>query len=160
VLTVPRLIAMRYFVLGRSRRWTAFIPALVIGVLLVASWAAVHWLSHVRSPRALEFRAEWMQLFQGARLGLIVLFVIVGYLTLLIRRLTIFTSINIAGLFLASAAMVIVLSIMSGFENDLKRKILGNSAHIVVTRPDQPFTDYARLRDQFARVDGVIGATP
>ncbi|MGZ7042584.1 MAG: ABC transporter permease, partial [Thermoanaerobaculia bacterium] len=53
-----------------------------------------------------------------------------------------------------------MLSIMSGFENDLKRKILGNNAHIVVTRLDQPFTDYARLRDQFAHVGGVIGATP
>jgi lipoprotein-releasing system permease protein len=160
VLTVPRLIALRYFVLGRSRRWTVFIPALVIGVLLAASWAAVHFVAHARTPRGMEFRAEWMQIIQGARLGLIILFVIVTYLTILIRRLTIFTSINIAGLFLASAAMVIVLSIMSGFENDLKRKILGNNADIVVTKPDSPFTDYKRLRDELAKLKGVVGATP
>jgi lipoprotein-releasing system permease protein len=160
MLTVPRLIAMRYFVLGKKRGWTVFIPALVVGALLAVNWAVLPWMAGARSPRGMEFRAEWMQLFQGSRLGFIVLFTIVLYLTLLIRRLTIFTSINIAGLFLASAAMVIVLSIMSGFENDLKRKILGNNAHIVVTRPDQPFTDYTRLRDKFAHVDGVIGATP
>jgi lipoprotein-releasing system permease protein len=29
-----------------------------------------------------------------------------------------------------------------------------------VTRPDQPFTDYARLRAEFTRVAGVVGATP
>lgn len=160
MLTVPRLVALRYFVVGRPRRLTVFIPALVVGVLLAMSWAAVYALGRVRSPHGLEFRAAWMQLFQGARLALIILFTIVSYVTLLIRRLTIFTSINIAGLFLASAAMVIVLSIMSGFENDLKRKILGNNAHIVVTRSDAPFTDYARLRAAFARVDGVVGATP
>ena len=162
MLTVQRLIAMRYFVLGKRRGWTVFIPALVVGALLAASWSVLPWMQRAHSPRAMEFRAEWMQLFQGARLGLIILFTIVLYVTLLIRRLTIFTSINITGLFLASAAMVIVLSIMSGFESDLKRKILGNNAHIVVTLsdPDQRFTDYARLRDQFAHVEGVIGATP
>jgi lipoprotein-releasing system permease protein len=160
MLTVQRLIAMRYFVLGKERGWTVFIPAMVVGALLAANWAVLPWMAGAHSPRAMEFRAQWMQMFQGSRLGFIILFTVVLYVTLLIRKLTIFTSINITGLFLASAAMVIVLSIMSGFENDLKRKILGNNAHIVVTRPDQPFTDYARLRDQFAHVGGVIGATP
>ena len=53
--------------------------------------------------------------------------------------------------------MVIVLSVMSGFENDLKRKILGDNAHIVVTRaqdpnrPDQPFTDYTRCAPSSSR---------
>jgi len=38
-----------------------------------------------------------------------------------------------------------------------------SNAHIVVTRPatnDQPFTDYTRLRGAFAKVSGVVGATP
>lgn len=162
MLTVQRLIAMRYFVLGTQRRWTVFIPALVLASLLAANWIVLGWLGHARGPRAMEFRAEWTQLLEGTRVGLLVLLTIVLYVTVLLRRLTIFTSINVAGLFLASAAMVIVLSIMSGFENDLKRKILGNNAHIVVKEhdPDQKFTDYARLRDQFAHVKGVIGATP
>ena len=166
MLSVQRLIAMRYFVLGKRRGWTVFIPAMAIALLLAANWAVLPWLASAHTPHGMELRAQWTQPLQGSRLGLIVLLVIVLYVTLLIRRLTIFTSINIAGLFLASAAMVIVLSIMSGFENDLKRKILGNNAHIVVTRhqaaegPDQPFTDYARLRDRFAHVTGVVGATP
>jgi lipoprotein-releasing system permease protein len=160
MLTVQRLIAMRYFVLGKRRGWTVFIPALVVGALLAVNWTALRWLTSVHSPRAMEFRAQYLQIFEGAKLGFLVLFVVVLYVTVLIRRLTIFTSINITGLFLASAAMVIVLSIMSGFESDLKRKILGNNAHIVVTRPDQPFTDYTRLRDRFAHIGGVVGATP
>ncbi|HEX9101894.1 MAG TPA: ABC transporter permease, partial [Polyangia bacterium] len=160
MLSVQRLIATRYFVLGKRRGWTVFIPALVIGAILAMNWALLPWMAHARSSRGMELRAEWMQLFQASRVGLIILFTVVLYVTLLIRRLTIFTSLNITGLFLASAAMVIVLSIMSGFENDLKRKILGNNAHIIVTRPDQPFTDYARLRAEFAKVRGVVGATP
>ena len=162
MLTVQRLIAQRYFALGKRRAWTVFIPALVIGLLLAVNWGALPVIAGLHDPRWLDWRARWMPVFQGSKIGLILLFTVVLYITVLIRRLTIFTTINITGLFLASAAMVIVLSIMSGFENDLKRKILGNNAHIVVTRPatnDQPFTDYARLRDEFARVKGVVGAT-
>src|SRR6202000_397230 len=111
-----------------------FIPALVIGLLLAANWGALPFIAELHNPRWLDWRARWMPVFQGSKIGLILLFTVVFYVTVLIRRLTIFTTINITGLFLASAAMVIVLSIMSGFENDLKRKILGNNAHIVVTR--------------------------
>jgi lipoprotein-releasing system permease protein len=160
MLTVQRLIAMRYFVLGKRRGWTVFIPSLVIAALLAANWSVLPWMEGAHSARAMELRAEWMPMAQGSRLGFIILLTIVLYVTILIRRLTIFTAINITGLFLASAAMVIVLSIMSGFESDLKRKILGNNAHIIVTRPDQPFTDYTRLRDRFAKIGGVVGATP
>ncbi len=162
MLTLQRLVAQRYFALGKRRGWTVFIPALVIGAMLAANWGAIPWIETLHSPRGLDWRARYLPLFQGSKIGFIVLFTVVLYVTVLIRRLTIFTTINITGLFLASAAMVIVLSIMSGFENDLKRKILGNNAHIVVTRPadnDQPFTDYARLRDAFAKVGGVLGAT-
>jgi lipoprotein-releasing system permease protein len=163
MLSVQRLIAQRYFALGRQRRWTVFIPALIIGVLLAANWAVLPWLRSVHDPHWLERRAFLLPVLEGSRIGFILLFTIVLYVTILICRLTIFTTINITGLFLASAAMVIVLSIMSGFESDLKRKILGNNAHIVVTRAstvDQPFNDYVALRDKFAHVGGVIGATP
>jgi lipoprotein-releasing system permease protein len=163
MLTVQRLIALRYFVLGKNRRWTVFIPTLVVAGLLATSWLLVPWVAGAHSPRGMDFRAQYLQVFQASRLGLMVLFTVILYVTLLIRRLTIFTSINITGLFLASAAMVIVLSVMSGFESDLKRKILGNNAHVVVTRAatiDQPFTDYTRLRADFAKVRGVVGATP
>jgi len=163
MLTVQRLIAMRYFVLGKRRGVAAFIPALVLASLLAMNWIALPWIASAHSPRGMDFRAQYLQVFQASRLGLIVLFTVVFYITVLVRRLTIFTSINITGLFLASAAMVIVLSVMSGFENDLKRKILGNNAHVVVTRSatvDEPFTDYARLRAEFAKVGGVVGATP
>ncbi|MDB4966576.1 MAG: Lipoprotein releasing system transrane protein LolC [Myxococcales bacterium] len=160
MLQFPRLIASRYFVLGTRRRWTVFVPVLVLVGLLLVTWGFGYWLYHGRSMRVQQWRGDYGAAVMIVRAILQLLVVVVGFVTLLVRRLTIFTSINITGLFLASAAMVIVLSVMSGFESDLKRKILGNNAHIVVTRPDQPFTDYAALRDQFAKVKGVVGATP
>jgi lipoprotein-releasing system permease protein len=46
----------------------------------------------------------------------------------------VFTALSITGVFLGTAAMVIFLSVMSGFEGDLKTKILGANAHIIVTK--------------------------
>ena len=38
---------------------------------------------------------------------------------------SIITFISIAGIFLGVAALIIVLAVMNGFENDLRNKILG-----------------------------------
>jgi lipoprotein-releasing system permease protein len=51
----------------------------------------------------------------------------------------VFTALSITGVFLGTAAMVIFLSVMSGFEGDLKTKILGANAHIIVTKESGAF---------------------
>ena len=160
MLTFQRIIARRYFALGKRRGWRAFIPSIVLAALLVVDAGFTFWLWHAHSPTVQEFRIDYGQYFLIARLVLIVAVVLALFFTVLVTRLTIFTTISVYGLFLGSGALVIVLSVMSGFEHDLKRKILGTNAHVVVTRPDQPFTDYVALRDKLARVPGVVGATP
>ena len=82
MLTVQRLIAMRYFVLGKRRSWTAFIPALVIAALLLTNWLVLPWVANARSPRGMDFRAQYLQLFQASRLGLIVLLTVVLYVAI------------------------------------------------------------------------------
>ena len=160
MLQFQRLIARRYFALGKRRRWRAYVPALSNALLALAATIVSFWLYRAHNPTVQEFRADYGQWFLIARLVLDVLLVLVVVGTVLLSRLTIFTTISIYGLFLGSAALVIVLSVMSGFEHDLKRKILGTNAHVVVTRPDAAFTDYAALRDRIARVPGVVGAAP
>ena len=86
--------------------------------------------------------------------------VLFGFLAWLIRRYTIFSSISTFGLFLGSAALVVVLSVMSGFEQDLKHKILGANAHILVTSPDRLFTDYQAVAEKLRRVAGVDSVMP
>lgn len=161
MLTFPRLIAGRYFALGKRRGWRAFIATIVIAALLLTVSVATYALFHAHSPRLQEFRADFGQYFKLAQLILVVLLVLAAFFTVLVARLTIFTTISVYGLFLGSGALVIVLSVMSGFEHDLKRKILGTNAHVVITRRDDaPFTDYVAVRDKLAHVDGVVGATP
>jgi lipoprotein-releasing system permease protein len=57
-------------------------------------------------------------------------------------------------------ALTVVLSVMSGFELDLKKKILGTNAHAVVLKYGNDFREYQDVRKEVLAVPGVIGATP
>src|SRR5207302_3641788 len=64
------------------------------------------------------------------------------------------------GVFIGTAALVCVLSVMSGFESDLRQKILGSNAHIQITREDGDFTDWRDIKKQIDHIPGVVASTP
>jgi len=68
------------------------------------------------------------------------------------------TIIAVVGVCLGVMALIVVLSIMSGFENDLKMKILGAHAHILVGKHGDDFTEYKEVEQQVRRVEGVSSA--
>ncbi|HET9551594.1 MAG TPA: ABC transporter permease, partial [Anaeromyxobacteraceae bacterium] len=71
------------------------------------------------------------------------------------------TLISIGGVAIGVWALTVVLSVMSGFEADLKRKILGHNAHgMVMKYGDNDFTEWRGARDRVLGVPGVAGATP
>ena len=75
--------------------------------------------------------------------------------------LTVISVLSICGVALSSCALSSVVSVMGGFSQDLKRKILGNNAHIVVdTTSATPWEDYNETLERIRKVPGVIGATP
>ena len=74
--------------------------------------------------------------------------------------ISIITLISIGGVALGVTALIVVLAVMSGFENDLKNKILGLNAHVLVLSWDNAVEDYPRLEKQVEKVPGVTGATP
>ena len=160
MLTFHRLVAGRYFGLGKPRSWRSFIPIIILFALTGGAAIVMAGLETSHNIRVMEWRANWSGTLAIAQLVLRVADILVFVATLMIFRLNIFTAISIYGLFLGTGALVIVLSVMSGFEQDLKHKILGTNAHIVVTERDSTFTDYAAVRDRVARVPGVIGASP
>ena len=75
--------------------------------------------------------------------------------------LTVISVLSICGVAISSCALSSVVSVMGGFSQDLKRKILGNNAHIVVDTPAAtPWGDYEMTLDAIRKVPGVTGATP
>ncbi len=75
--------------------------------------------------------------------------------------LTVISVLSICGVAISSCALSSVVSVMGGFSQDLKRKILGNNAHIVIDTTSQaPWADYEATLDTVRKVPGVTGATP
>jgi lipoprotein-releasing system permease protein len=73
---------------------------------------------------------------------------------------TFFTTVPIGGVWIGTAALVCVLSVMSGFETDLREKILGSNAHIQITREDGEFSDWRTVKARIDRIPGVVASTP
>jgi lipoprotein-releasing system permease protein len=73
---------------------------------------------------------------------------------------SIITFISIAGIFLGVAALIIVIAVMSGFENDLRSKILGINSHIVLMEHTGGMRDHARVHEEVTKIPGVVAATP
>ncbi|MBX3249201.1 MAG: ABC transporter permease [Myxococcales bacterium] len=67
---------------------------------------------------------------------------------------------SILAVAVSTAMLVGVLSVMGGFRNDLKQKILGNQAHIVVDLERRTFEGWGPLIEQIERVPHVEGVTP
>jgi lipoprotein-releasing system permease protein len=100
----------------------------------------------------------WLTLPGGIGVALLAL-----SLHLLVLRyfFTFFTTVSIGGVMIGSMALVITLSVMSGFETDLRQKILGSNAHVLITREDEnPFTEYRQVMQKVTRTPGVVALTP
>jgi lipoprotein-releasing system permease protein len=70
------------------------------------------------------------------------------------------TAISIAGVSVGVWALTVVLSVMSGFEADLKRKILGTNAHALLLKYSSDFSEWKSVMPKVLSVPGVAGASP
>ncbi|MFB6263580.1 MAG: FtsX-like permease family protein [Bradymonadaceae bacterium] len=77
------------------------------------------------------------------------------------RVVSVITLISIAGVALGVTAMIVVLSVMGGFKKDLKEKILGTKAHIVVTDGEGGTVETPdRVVESAESFEAVTGAAP
>ncbi|MEE8397461.1 MAG: lipoprotein-releasing ABC transporter permease subunit [Desulfobacterales bacterium] len=75
------------------------------------------------------------------------------------RFIFLITLLSIAGVAIGVMALIVVISVMAGFESDLKSRILGVSAHVVVKRHGD-FSDYDPIVTRVGKIGGVTAATP
>ena len=70
------------------------------------------------------------------------------------------TLMSVGGVTLGVMALIIVLSVMSGFENDLRNKILGTNAHLIVLRLGEKGLDNSdQVLAQVREVSHVVEAS-
>ena len=88
----------------------------------------------------------------------------IGLKYLLAKRkqtfISIITFISVGGVAIGVSALIIVLAVMSGFERELKDRILGATAHVHVTSLDGSIADPEKILDNVLQVEGVTGASP
>ncbi len=70
------------------------------------------------------------------------------------------TAISIAGVAVGVWALTVVLSVMSGFESDLKHKILGTNSHAYLLKFSNDFSEWKSIMPKVSAVPGVVGVSP
>ncbi|MBI3354240.1 MAG: lipoprotein-releasing ABC transporter permease subunit [Nitrospirae bacterium] len=69
--------------------------------------------------------------------------------------------ISMIGVALGVWALIVVLSVMTGFEEDLRSKILGTNSHIVITdRREGGIKNYKEIISKIEKIEHVASATP
>jgi len=75
--------------------------------------------------------------------------------------LSIITLISITGVTLGVAALIITLSVMNGFHEDLRDKIVGTNAHLVILKEGaEGLASYKELGRRVERMDHVLATSP
>lgn len=64
------------------------------------------------------------------------------------------------GIMLGVATLIIVLSVMNGFRNELLGKIVGMNGHVFIAPIDSPLTDFVDVAQAVEALPGVIRAVP
>lgn len=73
--------------------------------------------------------------------------------------LAVINFVAIAGVAIGVAALIVVLAVMTGFDNDLRDKIIGTNAHIVVEK-EVGVGNFSKVKEEILKVPGVTAATP
>jgi lipoprotein-releasing system permease protein len=74
---------------------------------------------------------------------------------------SVITWLSVGGVAIGVMALTVVLSVMNGFDADLKTKIVGLNAHILVLpRHDEPFNDYDKVVQSIRNVKHVKSVGP
>ena len=68
--------------------------------------------------------------------------------------------ISMLGIALGVMALIVVLSVMNGFEKELRGRILGMVSHVTVSSFSGPLQDWQELRERTMQHPAVIGAAP
>jgi lipoprotein-releasing system permease protein len=88
----------------------------------------------------------------------------IGLKYLLAKRkqtfISIITAISVSGVAVGVMALIVVLAVMSGFEKELKDRILGATAHVHVTSLEGSVQDPFALARRVGEMDGVAATSP
>lgn len=75
------------------------------------------------------------------------------------RFISIIAALSIGGVALGVTALLVVLAVMSGYESDMKDKLIGTKAHLIVDT-ETGVRETAELMRRLSAMDHVVGVSP
>ena len=76
------------------------------------------------------------------------------------RFVSFITLISLAGIALGVAALIVILSVMNGFEGELRDRLLSMTAHGYVSGSDGRLDDWRQAEQRISAENGVVAAAP
>jgi len=73
---------------------------------------------------------------------------------------SVLTLISVIGVAVGVATLIIVISVISGLQEDLRAKILGAYSHILVLSFNPTITEYGQVMETAGNIEGVTGVSP
>jgi lipoprotein-releasing system permease protein len=144
-----------------NRHVSVFRPGLLLGGFAVLIFGIIPPLLIYAILHAAEAAVERTRI---RRLGLADPLEATGALNLVKGReqspTAMMTALSVGGVGVGVMALIIVLSVMSGFEIDLQSKILGTNSHGVVVKYADSMPEWREVEKKVRAVRGVIGTTP
>ena len=74
--------------------------------------------------------------------------------------ISVITVISVVGVMMGVMALIVVLSVMNGFREDLMSKILGVNSHLLVLNYEGAFGNYGEVSQKAGDIEGVVATTP
>jgi lipoprotein-releasing system permease protein len=74
--------------------------------------------------------------------------------------ISVITVISVVGVMMGVMALIVVLSVMNGFREDLMGKILGVNSPLVILSYEGAFSNYDKVAKEASAVEGVVATTP
>jgi lipoprotein-releasing system permease protein len=76
------------------------------------------------------------------------------------KFISLISFISIAGVAVGVMALLVVIGVMTGFDQDLKKKILSVNAHVILLKPGYSLDNYDSLAQEVEAIPGVTAAKP
>ena len=76
------------------------------------------------------------------------------------RFVSLITVLAAFGVAVGVMVLVVVIAVMSGFQAELKKRILGIEAHLLVMQYNGWIENYAQIEDKVDKIEGVLKAAP
>ena len=70
------------------------------------------------------------------------------------------TFISLIGIALGVAALIVILSVMNGFESELRDRLLSMTAHGYITGTERRVDDWPDVHKQISETEGIVAAAP